>query len=347
MANITIIGAGNMGTALCWPLADNHHAVRLVGTPLDDDVIRTIQGTRIHPRLQRELPATVQSFFVNELSQALSGADLVVSGVSSFGVHWLASEAGRYLPPNMPLISVTKGLFVQEDGIMLTVPEATDLWLPEAIRGQIPLHAIGGPCIAQELSARRHTGVMFCGANADRLEWIASLFRNDYYHVNTSTDVTGVEACAALKNAYAMGVNLAFGEHEVKGADGLANHYNPQAALFAQSLNEMRKLVKYLGGDTHHVYALPGAGDLYVTVFAGRTARLGRLLGQGKSYAEARQLLAGETLEAVEIITNASRAIDILEKAGKASWADYPFMQHMNNLLQGVRSEMPWEKFFR
>lgn len=55
MAAITIIGAGVMGTALSWPLADNNHTVRLAGTPLDNDIIRSIRETRIHPRHQHEI----------------------------------------------------------------------------------------------------------------------------------------------------------------------------------------------------------------------------------------------------------------------------------------------------
>ncbi len=341
MAVITIIGAGVMGTALCWPLTDNGHTVRLVGTPLDNDIIRSLKETRIHPRHQRAIPPAVEPYYVNDIPMALEGADLVVSGVSSFGVHWFASQAALHFSPGIPVISVTKGLFDQPDGTLLTVPQATDAWLPDKLKGRIPLHAIGGPCIAQELAARRHTGVVFCGGDARLLDWIAGLFRTDYYHVSTSTDVVGVETCAALKNAYAMGINLAAGEQELKGPDGLANRYNPQAALFAQSLVEMRKMVEWMGGDGNLVYQLPGAGDLYVTVFAGRTARLGRLLGKGYSFTEARQALAGETLEAVEIINSAARAITVLAAAGKASWQDYPLLRHMHNLLQDIPSEMP------
>lgn len=32
MANVTVLGAGMMGTALCTPIADAGHSVRLVGT---------------------------------------------------------------------------------------------------------------------------------------------------------------------------------------------------------------------------------------------------------------------------------------------------------------------------
>ena len=344
MSIVTIIGAGVMGSALCWPLADNNHTVRLVGTPLDDDIIRSLNETRIHPKHQRELPPFVQPYFVDDLPRALEGADLVVSGVSSFGVHWFASQAGRHFTPGTPVISVTKGLFDQPDGRLLTVPQAEDAWLPDGLKGKIPLHAIGGPCIAQELAARRHTGVVFCGQDARLLNWIAGLFRTEYYHAQTSTDPIGVEACAALKNAYAMGINLVVGEHEAKGPNGLANRFNPQAALFAQSLVEMHKMVEWMGGDGNLVYQLPGAGDLYVTVFAGRTARLGRLLGKGYSFAEARLEMAGETLEAVEIINSTARAITVLAEAGKASWQEYPLLRHMANLLQGIPSEIPWNQ---
>ena len=39
MATIAILGAGDMGTALCTPLAANGHDVRLWGTHLDRDIV--------------------------------------------------------------------------------------------------------------------------------------------------------------------------------------------------------------------------------------------------------------------------------------------------------------------
>ena len=36
---ITIIGAGMMGSALAYPAFENGNEVRLVGTPLDRDII--------------------------------------------------------------------------------------------------------------------------------------------------------------------------------------------------------------------------------------------------------------------------------------------------------------------
>ena len=39
MAVITIIGAGMMGSALAFPARENGNTVRLVGTPLDRDII--------------------------------------------------------------------------------------------------------------------------------------------------------------------------------------------------------------------------------------------------------------------------------------------------------------------
>jgi glycerol-3-phosphate dehydrogenase (NAD(P)+) len=39
MSIITIVGAGMMGSAMSFPARDNGHQVRLVGTPLDRDII--------------------------------------------------------------------------------------------------------------------------------------------------------------------------------------------------------------------------------------------------------------------------------------------------------------------
>jgi glycerol-3-phosphate dehydrogenase (NAD(P)+) len=212
---------------------------------------------------------------------------------------------------------------------------------------RVSWNAIGGPCIAHELAVRRQTAVVFTGKDKAILAHLRAAFATSYYHIWTSTDVTGVEVCAAMKNAYALGVGLAVGMMEHAGPDGLANMYNPQAALFAQSCTEMRRLLAVTGGGLENVTWLPGPGDLYVTVFGGRTMRLGKLLGKGHTFAEARQIMAGDTLESVEIATRVARALPKLAARGLARMEDFPLLLHIDEIINhDAQVAIPWEKFF-
>ena len=348
MAIVTIVGAGMMGTAMCWPLVDNGHVVRLVGTPLDQDAILSIRDTNVHPNLAREVPSGVTAYQVDELATAVSDADFIINGVSSFGIDWFAEAIGPHLRPEVPVLSVTKGLEDDADGNLVTLPVALDRKLAPARRGSIRFSAIGGPCIAHELAARRHTAVVFTGVDAATLQVWRDLLSTASYHVWTSTDVTGIEVCAAMKNAYALGVSLAVGQMEAMGPDGHANAYNPQAALVGQSCFEMRRLIEILGGDPGQVHWLPGAGDLFVTVFGGRTARLGKMLGMGMPFEEARDEFAGVTLESVEVTTRVARALRRLEERGLARAADFPLLLHLDRILNhGEPVNIPWASFFR
>ena len=132
MSTITIVGAGLMGTALCWPLTDNGHRVRLTGTPLDTDLIEGVRKDRIHPTLQRAVPESVDTYTVDELETSLKGADWVIDGVSSFGVNWFADTVGPLLKPEQPVLAVTKGLEDQPNGDLLILPEVINRRLPEA-----------------------------------------------------------------------------------------------------------------------------------------------------------------------------------------------------------------------
>lgn len=361
MSTITIIGAGMMGSAMAVPAADNGHQVRLIGTPLDRDIIASVQRNGLHPTLRRPLPGSVTAGQFEELVPALAGADLIICGVSSFGVDWFAAEVLPHLPPASTVLSITKGLAEGAGGSLTAFPDHFAAQLPAAIRETIRFAAVGGPCISFELADRRHTLVNFCGRNADAPEHARKLLATGYYHVRCSTDVVGVEVCAALKNAYAMGVSLAVGlaDREAGGLDSEAAAalcvpgapdrnpiYNPQAALFAQSCLEMSRIVALLGGDAALAGLLPGAGDLYVTIFGGRTRRLGTLLGRGIAFEEARRLLRGVTLEAVAIITRTARAIRLRAERGEADPAAFPLLMHMDAVLNHHAAPAPpWEKF--
>ena len=53
---ITIIGSGMMGSALAFPAFENGNEVRLVGTPLDKEIIEECKRSGKHPKFDRPFP---------------------------------------------------------------------------------------------------------------------------------------------------------------------------------------------------------------------------------------------------------------------------------------------------
>ena len=349
MAKVAVIGAGMMGTALCWPIADAGHDVRLVGTHLDHDWIEAMKRDRVHPKLGVPLPSPVVPHFFGELESALDGADMLCLGVSSAGVRWAAATIGPFVKPGMPLLSVTKGLEESAPGVLKVLPDVLKDSLPPTVRSHVAPAAIGGPCIAGELARRAPTCVVFTGRDRRPLDVLCGAFSTPYYHVRVSTDVLGVEVCAALKNAYAMAVGFGAGIHERAGGQpGPVAHHNLEAGIFAQACLEMTHLVFAMGGDPAHVPHLAGAGDLLVTCSGGRSSRLGRLLGLGATFAEARARMAGDTLESADIVRVVGGAIDAMTRRGILPPDALPLMSHLHEVVvQGLPASIPYEKFFR
>ena len=348
MSAVAIVGAGYMGSAMAWPLADRGHEVRLVGTHLDEEIIASCKSSGWHPKLKRRLPGGVSPFSIAELERGLDGVDLIVQGVSSAGVAWAAETLGPRLDGHIPLLAITKGLAHDSGGSLQILPDHFDSLLPARARGRVPLAAVGGPCIAGELAGRRQTCVVFAGRDAALLERLAGMLHTDYYHIWTSTDLAGVEACAALKNAYVLGIGLATGMLEAVGGPDEAGAcmFNLAAALFAEAAWEMARLVGLLGGDPALVPGLPGVGDMFVTAQGGRTLTIGALLGRGLGIEEALQELAGVTLESVDAIRVVNRALPRMEQDGRLREDELPLMRYLGEIVAGRAAAIPLQAFF-
>lgn len=346
MAVITVLGAGMMGSALCVPLIDRGHDVRLVGTHLDDEIIAGLRKDNVHPKLAYALPAALRPFAIDELAEAMDGCELLALGVSSAGVAWAADTIRDYVRPELPLFMISKGL--AWDGERLEVlPELLRRRLPERVRDLVWPAAIAGPCIAGELARRVPTCVVLTGKDQPALNRIRSAIQNDdYYHVWTSSDVIGVEACAALKNAYAMAVAFGAGLHERRGGEaGSVALHNYESAVFAQAIHEMAQIVRRMGGDQESVLGLAGVGDLDVTNNGGRTGRFGRWLGLGLGRDEAIAKMDGATLECLEIIAVMRPALSAWQADRKIG--ELPLMEHMASVvLDGEPVDVPFARFF-
>ncbi len=344
MAVVTIIGAGMMGSALAFPARENQNEVRLVGTPLDREIIEISKRTGRHPKFNKDFPEGIQYYQIENMENAIDGADMIIGGVSSFGVEWFGDYVLPKVPDYIPVISVTKGLWDTPEGKLLTY---LDVWQKklDSIGSKVKLNAIGGPCTSYELVAHDQTEVAFCGKDIDILRKLKKIMATDYYHISLSTDVVGIESAVALKNGYALGIAMTIGlNQKVFGLDSEL-HFNSQAAVFGQSVKEMKRLLAYQGADTLENLCV-GAGDLYVTVYGGRTRLVGILLGRGMNIEEAKAELNGVTLESLVVAERVARAVRKCSEQGILDLADFPLLMHVDEILmQKKEVAIPWERF--
>lgn len=344
MATVTIIGAGMMGSALAFPARENGNEVRLVGTHLDREIIDVSRKTGRHPKFKTDFPTGIKYYQVEEMKEAIDGADMIIGGVSSFGVDWFSDTVLPLIPDSVPVLTVTKGLMDTPDGKLLTYP---DLWQAklDAIGSRVKLNAIGGPCTSYELVAHDQTEVAFCGKDMETLRKLKAIMATDYYHISLTTDVTGIESAVALKNGYALGIALTVGLNQRRFGLDSELHYNSQAAVFGQAVKEMSRLLDYQGAGTLDNLTV-GAGDLYVTVYGGRTRLVGILLGRGMNIDEAKAELKGVTLESLVVAVRVARAVRVCAEKGILNLSDFPLLMHVDDILTERKEvNIPWESF--
>jgi glycerol-3-phosphate dehydrogenase (NAD(P)+) len=339
-----------MGSAFAQLLADAGNDVCLVGTHLDQDIIDSIKNDGLHPNLNVKLPHPINAFSHEELNQVMVGpVQLIVFGVNSAGVEWAVDRIGPRLKTPIPILMLTKGLAAIDDSIEI-LPHVVQKGLSRFNLTDIPVAAVGGPCIAGELAARRESSVVISHPESQVLDRLSALVDTPYYHARASTDLIGVELCAALKNFYTLAIGYAAGQLEKEGkAPNGALMHNLAAGIFTQAMAEMTYFVNFFGGQPDSVLGLAGAGDLYVTCQAGRNGRMGKLLGKGLRYKEAKSKhMPNDTVEGAEL----ALAIGITLK----QWlADKKMDGHSIPLASKIVEaicdnqplQIPWNLFYR
>jgi glycerol-3-phosphate dehydrogenase (NAD(P)+) len=338
MANILILGAGVMGSAIAVPAAENGHDVRLTGTPLDADAIAALKRPGgVHPKLDYPLPGRVEPLLMEELRPGhFAEADAVIVGVSSRGLDWATGVLSEHLVKSCPVAFVTKGLAAGQGGV-LTYADTVPTQLPKLS----PFIGIGGPCIARDLANGWPSASIYASAEASALRTLIALMQTDTYRISSSDDAVGVEACAALKNFYAIGVSAMYTRWPDR-ARPIGHAKNPLAAAFNQAVRELATLCETLGGRRETAFDMAGMGDLHVTVGGGRNSRLGLGMGEGRRPSEVLAgPMAGETVEGVDT----ARALGPWLRARGVEEARHLPLAHA--ILDSVLEDQPFEFDFR
>ena len=342
MSKIVIIGAGSMGTAFAYPCVDNSNEVSIVGTHLENSNIDDLNKNYFHKGLNLKVIDKIKFYkhdFINEIFK--NKIDLIVIAVNSKGIDWIAEELKKISKDNkLPiLLMLTKGLSLNNKKYELLVNKLERLLLKKGIKN-LNISAIGGPCLAPGLAKRFHSAVVVANKNADTANYLSKMLSNDYYHVSSSTDINGVEVCAAIKNIYSMVIGAAAGINNIESEGNF--HLNTAAALIKQSVYEMEIFSEFLNGKKETVKGLAGLGDLYVSAAGGRNSKLGFFIGQGMTFSEAKKTkMSNITVEGAELI------FEIGSKVKEDfTYKKLPLMIAMiNAILEDKKLDIKWENF--
>ena len=347
MSKIVIIGAGAMGTAFAVPCADNNHDTNIVGTHLENDFIDgVIKNKRMHPGLSAYIPEGINIIkFENFDSTLKSNVELIVLGISSKGIEWVAEQLSRvYKDKKLPnLLMLTKGLSIHNNNYELLVDKLERLLLEKGIK-EVSISAIGGPCLATGLVNKVHSSVIVANKDVLVAKKIANMLNTNYYHTSYSDDLNGVEVSAAIKNIFSMAVGAAKGlcSNNVSEEIREKNYLNTASALIKQSIQEMEIFVEHLKGKKETVKGLAGLGDLYVSSGGGRNSKMGSYIGEGMTFSEAKKI----KMEKVTV-EGADLAIEIGKKVNQDfDKKKLPLMLGMiNAIINDKKLELDWQYF--
>ncbi len=293
----TVIGSGSWGTALAALLAREGRPVCVWDA--DPAVLRDIRDNGRNARYLPDfaLPASVTAR--DALPAALEGARLIVFAVPACAVEQAARAARPHIPPEVTLVSATKGL-CPHTGRRMSEAVSTGADVPPE-----RVVALSGPNLAREVCAGVPTAAVAAGLVRERMEEVRAAFSGPSFRVYTNPDITGVELGGALKNVIAIGAGI---------NDGLGFGDNTKATVLTRGLAEMTRIGIALGARPETLRGLSGLGDLIATSVSpkSRNYRVGLGLGQGRRLEE----ILEELGQVAEGVPTARAARDLARRLG-------------------------------
>ena len=283
MKNILVIGGGAMGSAFTIPSLENNNIVTIT-EPYSNTFIKDLSSkNKFHSSLKINLPKKLKfkKFSKDLLREKF---DLIVIAFSLSGIDFIGKELKNFKIKN-PILVLTKGLkYEKKNNKILTISEQ----LKKNYNG-MNISVLKGPCLAKELARKNQTSVVIANKNIKTAKWIGKQISTNYYLIEFSKDIIGVEVCSSIKNIYSMII-------------GAGQSLNMSSSLFQKSIIEMKYLTKYFKGKETTTLGLAGVGDLYVSVAGGRNSKMGSYLGKGFTFKKAKnKFMPKDTVEGEQL----------------------------------------------
>lgn len=265
-----VIGAGSFGISISSLLGKKGYDVTLWCFLAEE--AEMLQKDRENKELLKGvlLPENIKC--TNNMSEAVKGAELIVTVVPSFATRETAKKLAPLIEQNQIMVNLSKGL---ENYTLMRLSQVYEEEIPQA-----RIAVMSGPSHAEEVGLGLPTTNVVASKHEGVAEFIQDVFMDKTFRVYLSDDPVGVELGGALKNVIALCAGM---------SDGLGFGDNAKAALMTRGIAEIKRVGVAMGAKTETFAGLSGIGDLIVTCTSmhSRNRRCGILLGKGMKLEDA------------------------------------------------------------
>ena len=264
-SHIAVVGAGSWGTTVASTVAQNQSTMLWARR-----AALAQQITTGHENIDylRGVVLTESLLCSSNLQDVVRDASIVMMAVPSNGFRDVLVEVAKYVSPEVPIVSLTKGL--ERD----TLKRMT-----EVVADVLPRHCVAvltGPNLAHEILAGQPAATVVGCSDDEIAKQIQVLLTRPTLRVYTNPDVVGCEIGGVVKNVIAIAAGI---------VEGMGFGDNSKATLITRGLAEMSRLGIALGANPNTFTGLAGIGDVVATCASAqsRNTAVGVRLGKGES----------------------------------------------------------------
>ncbi|CAK4130389.1 unnamed protein product [Aphanomyces euteiches] len=306
---VSVLGAGNFGTAMAQIAARQGHQVSLYARA--PEVVDSINSTHHNPHFFPEIELLPNISATTSVHESCANATLVLICIPAQATPDFLAQNRDAIPTDAILVVTSKGLYLKTKQL-LSIP------ILEAMGRDQPLSFLSGPSFALELMQNQPSAVVVAARELYHAVRVQRLLSTVDFRIYSSQDIIGVQLGGALKNPLAIGAGM---------IEGSGLGINSLAAYVTRSSLELQKLCIAMGGLPHTISGLSGIGDLMLTAFGSlsRNRQCGIRLIKGES----KETILKEST--VEGVPTAEVAVYFADKCG----LDLPIFRTVNDMIQG------------
>lgn len=306
---VTILGAGAYALGLALRINKNTKNIT-IWSKVEEEIDALIK-TKTN---KKALPGIIMPrnfMYTTDLCLAIKNSDVIVIAVATKYLRSVCEELKAFINKNQHIVIASKG--IEEESCYF----ASKI-VKECLNTK-KLCTISGPSFAKDMANDEAIGLSLAATNRVTAKIVNQILVSENLKVRNTNDFIGVEICGTMKNIIAIAAGI---------LEGLNVSESTKALFLTECLNDIRKLIKKMGGNEKTILSFAGFGDIILTCTSSssRNYTLGKLIGEGKAKTTINKYLKNNTVEGIYTLGSICKLI-------KSKKIKYPFLELIYNII--------------